>query len=147
MIDKEQEEIKKTNFMEEIQIVPKLDQPFCDFGLRRNEKIATHVKVRGKKAQEILERGIIAKEFELCKGWFPKTGIFGHGIEEHIDLGMRYYPNVGIPVMGFYVILKRPDDRVAEKKRRKAAVGKNHKVNKEDATKWFETKFEGYLID
>ncbi|KAJ3428889.1 60S ribosomal protein L11 [Anaeramoeba flamelloides] len=117
------------------------------FGIRRNEKIATHVTVRGKKAEEILERGLRVKEFELRKGCFTKTGTFGFGIEEHIDLGMRYDPNVGIYGMDFYVILKRPGYRVAEKKRCKAAVGKNHRVNKEDAIKWFETKFEGYIID
>ncbi|KAJ3441260.1 60S ribosomal protein L11 [Anaeramoeba flamelloides] len=111
------------------------------------KKIATHVTVRGKKAEEILERGLRVKEFELRKGCFTKTGTFGFGIEEHIDLGMRYDPNVGIYGMDFYVILKRPGYRVAEKKRCKAAVGKNHRVNKEDAIKWFETKFEGYIID
>ncbi|KAJ6239340.1 60S ribosomal protein L11 [Anaeramoeba flamelloides] len=92
------------------------------FGIRRNEKIATHVTVRGKKAEEILERGLRVKEFELRKGCFTKTGTFGFGIEEHIDLGMRYDPNVGIYGMDFYVILKRPGYRVAEKKRCKAAV-------------------------
>ena len=37
------------------------------FGIRRNEKIACHVTVRGEKASEILERGLKVKEYELIK--------------------------------------------------------------------------------
>lgn len=35
------------------------------FGIRRNEKIAVHVTVRGPKAEEILERGLKVKEYQL----------------------------------------------------------------------------------
>ena len=37
------------------------------FGVRRNEKIAVHVTVRGDKAMEIIERGLKVKEYELIK--------------------------------------------------------------------------------
>ncbi len=58
------------------------------FGIRRNEKIAVHVTVRGPKAEEILERGLKVKEYELKKKNFSETGNFGFGISEHIDLGV-----------------------------------------------------------
>merc|ERR1711959_398204 len=35
------------------------------FGIRRNEKIAVHVTMRGEQAEEILERGLKVKEYEL----------------------------------------------------------------------------------
>ena len=57
------------------------------FGIRRNEKIACHVTMRGEKAEEILERGLKVKEYELRKKNFSATGNFGFGIMEHIDLG------------------------------------------------------------
>ena len=57
------------------------------FGIRRNEKIACHVCMRGEKAEEILERGLKVKEYELRKKNFSATGNFGFGISEHIDLG------------------------------------------------------------
>ena len=47
------------------------------FGIRRNEKIAVHVTVRGPKAEEILERGLKVKEYELRKRNFSVTGNFG----------------------------------------------------------------------
>jgi len=52
------------------------------FGIRRNEKIAVSVTVRGDKAAEILERGLKVKEYELKRVNFSKTGNFGFGIQE-----------------------------------------------------------------
>lgn len=72
------------------------------FGIRRNEKIAVHVTVRGPKAEEILERGLKVKEYELRKRNFSSTGNFGFGISEHIDLGIKYDPAIGIYGMDFY---------------------------------------------
>lgn len=65
------------------------------FGIRRNEKIACHVTIRGPKAEEILERGLKVKEYELRKRNFSATGNFGFGIAEHIDMGIKYDPGIG----------------------------------------------------
>jgi len=37
------------------------------FSIRRNEKIACHVTIRGPKAEEVLERALKVKEYELRK--------------------------------------------------------------------------------
>merc|ERR1739846_272293 len=60
------------------------------FGIRRNEKIAVHCTVRGEKAEEILEKGLKVKEYELARRNVSTSGSFGFGINEHIDLGIRY---------------------------------------------------------
>jgi large subunit ribosomal protein L11e len=39
------------------------------FSIRRNEKIAAHVTIRGPKAEEVLERALKVKEYELRKRW------------------------------------------------------------------------------
>jgi len=52
--------------------------------------------VRGPKAEEILERGLKVKEYELKKSNFSETGNFGFGIQEHIDLNIKYDPAIGI---------------------------------------------------
>eukprot|EP00611_Tribonema_gayanum_P009297 TRINITY_DN1907_c1_g1_i3.p1 TRINITY_DN1907_c1_g1~~TRINITY_DN1907_c1_g1_i3.p1 ORF type:complete len:175 (+),score=76.73 TRINITY_DN1907_c1_g1_i3:66-590(+) len=116
------------------------------FGIRRNEKIAVHVTVRGEKALEILERGLKVKEYELQRSNFSSTGNFGFGINEHIDLGIKYDPSTGIYGMDFFVVLGRPGNRVARRKRAPCRVGPHHKVNKDDAVKWFQTKFEGIVL-
>jgi large subunit ribosomal protein L11e len=60
------------------------------FGIRRNEKIACYVTVRGDKAMQLLESGLKVKEYELLRRNFSDTGCFGFGIQEHIDLGIKY---------------------------------------------------------
>lgn len=73
-------------------------------------------------------------------------GNFGFGIDEHIDLGLKYDPSTGIFGMDFYVVLKRAGARVHRRKARRAAVGVSHEVTKEDAMKWFEKEFQGVLV-
>ena len=48
------------------------------------------------------------REYELRKNNFSDTGNFGFGIQEHIDLGLKYDPSVGIYGMDFYIVLGRP---------------------------------------
>ena len=99
-----------------------------------------HCTVRGPKAEEILEKGLKVKEYELRKGNFSDTGNFGFGIQEHIDLGIRYDPSIGIYGMDFYIVLTRPGYRVAYRKRKRGKVGAQHRVTKEEAMKWFQQK-------
>lgn len=44
------------------------------FSIRRNEKIAVHVTVRGEMAAKILDLGLKVKEYELKAGNFSSTG-------------------------------------------------------------------------
>eukprot|EP00884_Botryococcus_braunii_P012643 jgi/Botrbrau1/2137/Bobra.0093s0044.1 len=117
------------------------------FAIRRNEKISCSVTVRGEKALSLIESGLKVKEYELLRKNFSDTGNFGFGITEHIDLGIKYDPSTGIYGMDFYVVLDRPGYRVAKRRQRHAKVGKSHRVTKEDSIKWFQTKFEGVVLN
>jgi large subunit ribosomal protein L11e len=117
------------------------------FAIRRNEKISCYVTVRGEKALQLLESGLKVKEYELLRKNFSDTGNFGFGINEHIDLGIKYDPSTGIYGMDFYVCLERPGYRVAKRRRCLNRVGVQHRVTKEDAIKWFQAKFEGVVQD
>ena len=120
------------------------------FGIRRNEKIAVHVTVRGDRAEELLKRGLKVKEYELRKINFSDEGKstllilvrsicgtgfwllslvsvqfylllytignFGFGIDEHIDLGIKYDTSTGIFGMDFYVVLCRAGKRVSKRR-------------------------------
>lgn len=101
-----------------------------------------HVTVRGPKAEEILERGLKVKEYELRKRNFSETGNFGFGISEHIDLGIKYDPAIGIYGMDFYCCMTRPGERVAKRRRCKTHVGASHKIRREETVKWFKNRFE-----
>jgi len=115
------------------------------FGIRRNEKIACHVTIRGDKAEEILQKGLAVKEFELQEKNFSSSGNFGFGIDEHIDLGLKYDPAIGIYGMDFYVVLGRPGLRITQRKRARTRLGVKQRVSREDAKKWFMAKFQGHV--
>merc|ERR1711904_573536 len=116
------------------------------FGIRRNEKIACRVTVRGPKAEEILESDLKVKEYELKKGNFSSMGCFGFGIQEHIDLGIKYDPSIGIFGMDFFVVLERPGQRIARRRQCQSRIGAPHRLSKEDAQKWFQVKYDGILM-
>lgn len=42
------------------------------------------------------EAGLKVKEYELIRRNFSDSGNFGFGINEHIDLGIKYDPSTGI---------------------------------------------------
>merc|ERR1711982_140821 len=117
------------------------------FGIKRNEKIACHCTVIGAKAEEILERGLKVKEYELRKDNFSENGNFGFGIQEHIDLGIKYDPPIGIYGMDFYVVLGRPGMNVRHRKRKTGRIGHPHKLTKDDAMKWFQIKYDGIILN
>merc|ERR1712112_716888 len=116
------------------------------FGIRRNEKIACHCTVRGPKAEEILERGLKVKEYELKQCNFSATGNFGFGVQEHIDLGIKYDPSIGIYGMDFYVVLARPGYNVRYRRKRKSRVGIQHRLQKSDGMRWFQQKYDGIIM-
>lgn len=101
----------------------------------------------GDKAEEILERGLKVKEYELQSRNFSNTGNFGFGINEHIDLGLKYDPTTGIYGMDFYVVLKRAGTRVSKRRRCQSTIGKVQSVSKDDSKKWFQAKYDGIILN
>ncbi|KAI5191960.1 large subunit ribosomal protein L11e [Nematocida sp. AWRm77] len=116
------------------------------FGIRRNEKIATNVVIRGEKAMEILTAAFRVKEFELPNTCFSDSGTFGFGIQEHIDLGIKYDTSIGIFGLDFCVLLTKPGRRVSLRKKCKQKVGKTQRVTKEEAMAWFKENFDGTIV-
>jgi hypothetical protein len=74
---------------------------------------------------------------------FVVSGNFGFGIDEHIDLGLKYDPGTGIFGMDFYVVLGRPGFRVGYRKHKHGRIGKNQRVTRDEAIQWFKTKYQG----
>lgn len=116
------------------------------FGIRRNQKISTHVTVRGEKAEKIVNLGLRCKDYEIKAKNFSDTGNFGFGIEEHIDMGVKYDPNVGIYGMDFYVVLGRAGKRVSQRKRKRGRIGKAQRVTRAEAMKWVQSTFQTAIL-
>jgi large subunit ribosomal protein L11e len=113
------------------------------FSIRRNEEISVYTTVRGPKARQILDLALKVKEYELNAKNFSDTGCFGFGIDEHIDLGIKYDPTVGIYGMDLYVQLNRPGYRICKRRAKSGRIGRPHRVTKQDAINWFQTEFDG----
>ena len=74
-------------------------------------------------------------------------GNFGFGIDEHIDLGIKYDTNTGIFGMDFYVVLKRAGDRVSKRRSQRGRVGNFQRISKEEAKQWFVEKMGGTVLN
>lgn len=116
------------------------------FGIRRNDKIAAYVTVRGKRALEILDKALQVQDYEISSHCFSNTGNFGFGIKEHIDLGLKYDRDIGIHGMDLYIVLERPGNRVSRRKHCQTRIGPNQRVSKEDAKEWYIKQFNGTLL-
>ncbi|CAD7691107.1 unnamed protein product [Nyctereutes procyonoides] len=87
--------------------------------------IAVHCTVRGAKAEEILEKSLKVREYQLRKNNFSDTGNFGFGIQEHVDLGIKYDSSM---------------------KHRTGCIGAKHRISKEEAMHWFQQKYDGIIL-
>lgn len=115
------------------------------WGIRRNEKISASVTVKGLKAKQLLEEALKVKEFELPDSCFSNNGCFGFGIEEHIDLGIKFDPNIGIFGLNYFVVLEKPGTRVSKRRRCQSRVGKKQRVVAEEAKSWFINQYDGLI--
>merc|ERR1711908_212411 len=109
--------------------------------------IAVHVTVRGDQAEKLLHTALKVKEHELKAENFSDGGNFGFGIDEHIDLGIKYDTSTGIFGMDFYVILTRAGKRVSKRRQRTSTFGKFQRVTQDEAKLWFIEKFGGSILN
>ncbi len=94
----------------------------------------------------MLRRGLKVKEMELRKRNCSDQGNFAFGIDEHIDLGLKYDPSTGIYGMNFFVNLVRAGKRVHGRKIKKGPIGKFQRVSAEEAKQWFVEKMGGTVL-
>lgn len=90
-------------------------------------------------------QSVVAFTFSICL--LIIIGNFGFGIDEHIDLGIKYDTSTGIFGMDFYVVLARPGKRTSKRRAKSNIVGKFQRVTKEDAKLWFVEKLGGSILN
>ena len=83
-----------------------------------------------------------AKEYKLNFRSIDKTGNFGFGLSEHIDIpGMTYDPKLGIIGMNVVVQMDRAGYRVKKRKYRRSKVGTRQKLLPEETRAWLSDKY------
>jgi large subunit ribosomal protein L5 len=117
-----------------------------DFNIHKGEPIGTMVTLRRDPAYEFLSRVIAANRNTLKSSSFDNYGNISIGIREHIDIpGTKYNPEIGIFGMDVCVSLTRPGYRVA-KKRDRHSIGKEHRIAKEEAIRFFKEEFGAEVL-
>ncbi|MFW5746556.1 MAG: 50S ribosomal protein L5 [Nanoarchaeota archaeon] len=104
------------------------------WGLRPGLPIGCKITLRGKKASEVLERLLKARDDLLPESCFDNNGNISFGIKEYIDIpGVEYNQKIGIIGLQVSVTLERPGYRIQRRHLRTRKIHHNHKVTKEDA--------------
>jgi len=115
-----------------IRTVARIKQP--TWGLREGLPIGVKVTLRGKAANEFLEKALLAKDKKLSKSVFDTRGNFGFGVKEHIDIPkVKYDPKMGIKGFDVLVTLKRRGYRIKRRKLAKCKISPKHMLTKNDA--------------
>ncbi len=106
------------------------------FGVAKGRPIGCKVTLRGKQAEEFLEKAFDAIDKKLNSRIFDTQGNFSFGIKEHIDVpGVKYDPDIGIYGMDVCITLERKGFRVA-RKRIKNRISLNHRITPDEAREW-----------
>jgi len=122
-------------------------QSVKEFGIHKGEPIGVTVTLRGQNASDVLKRLLKAKNNQINKSSFDRTGNCSFGIREHIEIpGIKYDPTIGIFGMDTSVVLERPGNRVMRRKRANARIGSNHKINSDEAIDFLKTNFKVEVI-
>lgn len=113
-----------------------------DFGIHKGEPIGAIVTMRRETAIEFLKRIVAAKRNILKASSFDDFGNLSVGIHEHIDIpGTKYNPDIGIFGMDVNITLSRAGYRIARKSRKSGKIGKEHRINRDDAIEFFKQEF------
>jgi len=87
------------------------------------------------------------KDNQISERAFDNEGNFSFGIKEHIDIpGVKYDPNIGILGLEVSASLARPGFNIKLRSKHKARVGKNHRITKDDAIKFYTEKFGVQIV-
>ena len=109
------------------------------FGLREGLNIGAKVTLRGEEARELLEKVLPAADNQIPAEAFDGNGNFAFGIGEYIDVpGMDYDADIGMKGFEVVVNLERPGYRVKKRDHKPTELGKDHKVDDEDAQQFVE---------
>lgn len=117
-------------------------QTVREFGIRKDEPIACKTTLRGLRAEQFLEKVLVAKNNSLRENNFDRYGNFSFGIEEHIDVpGTRYDPDIGVLGFEVSVAMERPGYRVKRRRCRPKKIPKTHKLTKKAAIRYITNKY------
>lgn len=116
------------------------------WGLRPGLPIGCKITLRGKKAEELIPRLLVAKSNLLEERNYDERGNISFGIPEYIDIeGAKYDPEIGIIGLQVCITLTRPGYRVKNRRIRPSPISQHHVINKDEAMKFMADRFHTQL--
>ncbi len=132
--------LKKITDAKPIKTLCKVRAP--TWGIRIGLPIGAKVTLRKKMADKFLTEAFKAKDNSLKERNFDKTGNFGFGVKEYIDLpNIKYDPKFGIRGFDVLVTLERPGARVKKRKIAKHRIAPHHRISKKEAIEFVKSKY------
>ncbi|MBI2005198.1 MAG: 50S ribosomal protein L5 [Candidatus Aenigmarchaeota archaeon] len=111
------------------------------FGIAKGRPLGVKVTLRKAKAENFFTSMLKAVDNNVRTSQIDSDGNISFGIKEYIDLpNVKYSPEIGMLGMDVAVTLERPGYHVKRRRVRKAIIGKNHKINKEDTMNWLKQR-------
>ncbi len=118
------------------------------WGVRPKLAIGTKVTLRGKKAEDVLNRLFKANDNKINAKKFDNNGNLSFGIKEYLDVpGVEYDSTIGVIGLEVAVTLERPGFRIKKRKLLQSKVGRKHLISKEDAKDFIKGKFNVTIIE
>lgn len=113
------------------------------WGLRPGLPIGVKLTLRGKQAEQLIPRLLVARGNKLRPENLDEAGNVSFGIPEYIDIeGAKYDPTIGIIGLQVCITLERPGYRVKRRRLMTAKPGKRHRVNPTDAQAFMQERFK-----
>lgn len=115
------------------------------WNVKKNEAIGAKVTLRGKEAEEMLQRCLEAVDRKVKPSCFDGEN-FSFGIKEYIDIpGMKYNIDIGSFGMNVCARIERRGYRVM-KRREKSPISNTHRVKSKEAQDFIAKKFNVSII-
>ena len=112
------------------------------WGIRPGLEIGTKLTLRGKKAEELLQRLFVAVGNKINRSKFDIFGNFSFGIHEYINIPeIAYDPTIGIIGLEVAVTLKRPGFSIKRRSIQPRSIPTRHKITKDEAVIFIQQKF------
>lgn len=114
------------------------------WNVRPGLAIGVKTTLRGKEAEEIFKRLLVAKENRIKPSHFDNEGNLSFGLEEYMHIpGVKYDPTLGVIGLNVCVTLKRKGGyRTKRKSYKSAKIGRRHRISKGEAEEFFKNKFD-----
>lgn len=112
------------------------------WGIRPGLSIGAKVTIRGKQAEELLQRLLQSIDLKMKPWKVDREGNFAFGIKEYIDIpGVKYNMEIGITGLEVAVTMIRPGFRIKKRRIMQRRVPKRHRITKEETMSFLKEKF------